>query len=298
MSLPTPVVLFAYARPDHLARVLECLKENQVPLIWFFSDGAKGLGDKARVHAVRDMLSEVDWCEIRITERSENLGLGQSVLSGVTEVAKVYEQFVVWEDDLVCVPGTYAWIVAALDRYCDDAKVMSISAWTHPRVTPVEVGDAPYFDRRADCWVWGGYARSWSGMGETALTKMAALEATGEPADFYGADLPMQARDELPKNIWAVRWLYHHFQHERLCLRPPWSMVEHIGFDEATNASGATNWINPELSDAPPVPVEWPTVVEHPACQALWQEACPQPGLVSRARRIASSLFGKWKGEA
>lgn len=33
-----PIVLFAYARPDHLSRTLECLKINQVPLIYAFSD--------------------------------------------------------------------------------------------------------------------------------------------------------------------------------------------------------------------------------------------------------------------
>ena len=230
----TPVVLFTYARPDHLARVLTCLRENKVPLIWVFSDGAKGTEDRARVEAVRQMLTRVNWTEIRITKRLENLGLGRNVRSGVEEVISEFSQFIVWEDDLIAVPGTYAWLVEALNHYRDDPKVMSISAWTHPRITPTNVGGRPYFDARADCWVWAGYARSWRGMDETALAKIEAIESRGDEADAYGADLPRQARDELPKNIWAVRWLYHHLQHGGLCLRPPWSMGEHIGFDDGT----------------------------------------------------------------
>lgn len=290
MSGPIPVVLFAYARPRTLARVLACLRENAVPLVYAFADGAKGAGDAAAVAETRALLRAVDGCDVRLTERAENLGLGRNVLAGVSEVAARHEAFIVWEDDLVCVPGTYAWVGAALRHYAADERVMSVSAWTHPRVTPagVEASAAPYLDARADCWVWGGYARSWRGMGEAgALEKMAAAARRGVgPAD-YGADLPAQARVEEPKNIWAVRWLYHHFEHGGLCVRPPWSMVEHIGFDAgATNAGAATDWANPPLRAAPPIPARWPEAREHPACRERWAAANPGGwrGLVRKIR--------------
>ena len=286
-----PVVLFAYARPAHLARVLGCLKENRTPLILAYADGAKGGGDAAAVAEVRTILRAVNWCELRLVERAGNLGLGRNVLAGVTEVAKSHNAFIVWEDDLVCVPGTYEWICAALQTYADEPRVMSISGWTHPRVTPKNVGVAPYFDGRADCWVWGSWARAWRGMeSETAREKMQAAEARGLRRDAFGADLPAMAEVEQRKNIWAVRWLYHHFQHGGLCLRPPWSMVEHIGFDAtATNAAEATAWANPPLRLAPAIPVVWPEAVEHPNCRQLWQRANPVlkgwRGWLSRLRR-------------
>jgi hypothetical protein len=269
-----PVVLFAYARPAHLARALACLRENRVPLIYAFADGAKSAADAVGVAETQALLRGVDWCEVRLTERAENLGLGRNVIAGVGEVAARHGAFVVWEDDLVCVPGTYAWLCAVLRHYADDTRVMSVTAWTHPRVTPGDVGDAPYFDGRAECWVWGAWARAWRGMAEqTAQEKLGAAEARGVPAEAYGADLPLMAEDEQRKNVWAVRWLYHHLQHGGLCVRPPWSMVEHIGFDaSATNASDAGAWANPPLRAPPPVPAVWPEVREHPRCRALWQE--------------------------
>lgn len=272
-----PVVLFAYARPAHLVRVLACLRENAVPLIYAYADGPKGAADAAAVAEVRALLRAVDWCEMRLTERAENLGLGRSVLAGVAEVAACHDAFVVWEDDLVCVPGTYAWMCAALGHYAGDARVMSVSAWTHPRVTPRDAGERPYFDARADCWVWGAWSRSWAGMrGQTALEKMHAAARRGLAPEAYGADLPVMARAEQPQNIWAVRWLYHHMQHGGLCLRPPWSMVEHIGFDTtATNAAAATDWANATLRPVPPAPAAWPSVREHPACRSLWMAANP-----------------------
>jgi hypothetical protein len=270
-----PIVLFAYARQSHLARALACLRENRVPLIVAFADGPKGAADAVAVAETRDKLRSIDWCEVHLTERSENLGLGRNVLSGVSEAAERYEAFVVWEDDLVCVPGTYDWLCAALRQYAGDERVMSVTGWTHPRVTPGGLKGQPYFDARAECWGWGTWARAWRGMTEqSALQKLAAVERLGIPADSYGNDLPRMAMVEERQNIWAVRWLYHHLQHHGLCVRPPWSMVEHIGFDaSATNAAGAGEWANPPLRIAPQVPLQcWPEIREHPDCRRLWQK--------------------------
>jgi hypothetical protein len=276
MNATIPVVLFAYARPAHLERVLAVLRENRVPLISAFADGAKASGDAGDVAATRARLRAIDWCEVRITERAENLGLGRNVLAGVGEVAARHAAFIVWEDDLVAVPGTYAWLCAALRHYAADPRVMSVTGWTHPRVAPADVGDAPYFDGRGEGWVWGAWARSWRGMDEPALAKQAAAQLRGIAPNAYGSDLPAMAAVEQAKNIWAVRWYFHHLQHGGLCVRPPWSMVEHIGFDaSATNAAGAGEWANPPLRAVPPVPPVWPEPREHPRCAELWRDAVP-----------------------
>jgi putative methyltransferase (TIGR04325 family) len=282
-----PVVLFAYARPVHLARALVCLRENKVSLIYAFADGTKGSADAERVAETRALLRAIDWCEVRLIERAENLGLGRNVLAGVDEVAAKHEAFIVWEDDLICVPGTYDWICAALRYYADDLRVMSVSAWTHPRVTPPDVGDRPYFDARAECWVWGAWSRSWSGMSaETALKKMRLAARRGISPSAYGSDLPEQAGYEQRRNVWAVRWLYHHLLHGGLCLRPPWSMVEHIGFDAmATNAAGSVEWANPPLCPVPPKPDQWPAAEENPLCQNLWRTANPGVSFSGRVQR-------------
>lgn len=300
MSAPLdtiPVVLFAYARTAHLARVLACLRANRVPLIEAFADGPKGAADASRVAETRTMLRAIDWCEVRLIERAENMGLGRNILAGVSEVAARHNAFIVWEDDLIAVPGTYAWMCAALRQFAQDERVMSVTAWTHPRVIPASISDRPYFDGRAECWVWGAWTRSWHGMkDETAATKLAAAEKRGIRADAYGGDLPRMAEAEERQNIWAVRWLYHHFQHGGLCVRPPWSMVEHIGFDtSATNAQHATEWANPPLRVAPPVPEVWPVADEHPDCRRLWRAANPSKRLswaraYSRGRRVLKGV--------
>ena len=57
-------------------------------------------------------------------------------------------------------------------------------------------------------------------------------------------------------------------------MRPPWSMVEHIGFGPlATNASDWSKWANPPLKPCPPIPTQWPEPIEHPECSLLHQKA-------------------------
>jgi len=290
MSTTIPVTLFAYSRPDHLSQTLDYLRGNNVPLIYAFSDGP-GAPEKApAVARVREMLRQIDWCEVVICERETNLGLGRSILTGVSEVLSRHEATIIVEDDVICVPGTYDYIGAALRNYRDEPRVMSVTGWTHPLVTPSDVTDRPYFDGRAECLTWGTWARVWQGMHDDARTLMQKCRAEGFDVYRYGADLPAMAEVELEKNIWAVRFLYWHILNRGLCLRPPWSMVEHIGFDaEGTNAT-ADSWIkNPPLKPCPPIPTEWPDASEHPACSRLWQKAYggrPSP-IAALARRFA-----------
>ena len=296
MNSVIPIILFAYNRPDHLRQTLDCLRENQVPLIYAFSDGPRTPDQAPAVAQVRDRLRAIDWCEVVLCERETNLGLGRSILTGVTEVLDKHEAAIIFEDDLICVPGAYEYLCAALDQYQDDHRVMSVTGWTHPLVTPGDVTDLPYFDGRAECLVWGTWARAWHGMEIDAETLMKQCKDQGIDIYAYGADLVDMANTELRQNIWAVRLLYLHILKKGLCLRPPWSMVEHIGFDAlATNSSDGSKWGNPPLKPCPPIPAQWPEPVEHPACGRLHQKACARPSVPGRlyrlARRVASKAF-------
>jgi hypothetical protein len=288
-----PVALFAYNRSHHLRRTLACLRADAVPLIYAFSDGPRAPENGPAVEEVRQILRAVDWCELRLVERMENLGLGRSVRTGVSEVLAQHDSLIVFEDDLICVPGTYAYLCAALEQYHGDTRVMSVTAWTHPRVTPGDVGAAPYFDGRAECWVWGTWARVWAGMDHTALELVRECEARGIDPRRYGDDLIAMAQTEIRRNIWAVRWLYHHIVRGGLCLRPPWSMVEHVGFDAAaTNAVAQDGWANPPLRAPPPLPSVWPEPSEHPSLSQLWRQAYSgQPSIARRVARRTRALL-------
>ena len=288
MKPAIPVVLFAYSRPDHLTRTLESLRSNEVPLIYAFSDGPKTPKQAGDVAKVREILRNVDWCAIDLCLREENLGLGRSVLTGVSAVLKKHDSAIVFEDDLICVPGTYAYLTAALEHYESEPVVMSVTGWTHPLVTPKNVVDQPYFDGHGESWVWGTWKRAWKGMEKDAKTLMGECRDKGIDVYRYGDALAAMAEEETKRNIWAIRFIYLQILKEGLCLRPPHSMVEHTGFDEmATNASDGTIWSNPPLKACPPIPERWPPPIEHPECRPLWRSAwaMPKPSVPKRILR-------------
>jgi hypothetical protein len=274
---PIPVALFCYDRPELLRRVLAGLQADRVPVLHVFSDAPASPERRESVEAVRAIIKSVDWCEVTLVERADNLGLGVSILAGVTSVLETAQAVIVFEDDLACVPGTYDYLCAALQQYRDKERVLSVTGWTHPDVTPPDVGAQPYFDGRAECWVWGTWARAWHGMNQqNASDILHKICRRGMDPYFYGADLVSMASEEKRRNIWAVRWLYWHQLKSGFCLRPPWSMVEHIGAgQEATNVKREDSWVQPgELREAPTIPDVWPEPVEHPDCAALWRTQC------------------------
>jgi hypothetical protein len=295
MNATIPVVLFAYNRPRHLSQTLEALKANKVPLIYALSDGPRTPEFAPAVAMVRETLRSVKWCELVLVEREENRGIGRSIRDEVTRLLGEHAMLIVFEDDVVCVPGTYEYLCAALRHYRDDSSVMSVTGWTHERVTPGDVHTQPYFDGRAECWAWGTWARAWKGMDSDALTLMHQCEAQGLDIYRYGADLPSMAQAEARKNIWAVRWLYLHILRQGLCLRPPRSLVEHIGFDAlATNAANVTGWTNAPLQPCPPLPEQWPTAQEHPGCARLWRVAYGgRPSRMAQTSQRIRRMIGK-----
>jgi len=225
-----------------------------------------------------------------LTERPANFGLGKAILAGVTEVLEKHNAIIVFEDDLVCAPGSYYYLCSALQHYEDEHNVMSVTGWAHPRVTPHNVTSLPYFDGRAESLMWGTWRRAWEGMDQSALSLLEACEQQGIDVYRYGADLPRMARNELERNLWAVRFLYLHILKKGLCLRPPWSMVEHVGYDpESVNVKDLASYkchVGP-LRECPPVPSRWIEPVENKKCPALWQKAC---GTRGGGKKI------KWRG--
>ncbi len=266
-----------------------------MPLLYVFSDGAKTPDKQDAVDKVRQILHAIDWCETRIIERQENYGLGRSILAGVNSIFEQHNSALIFEDDLICVPGTYEYLCSALDYYADNEKVTSVTGWTHPRVIPTDVSQLPYFDGRSECLVWGTWRRVWPGMTRNAIEWMKEAERKGIDIYRYGADLPIQAQGELIRNIWAVRFLYMQIAQGGLCLRPPHSMVEHLGVGvDATNSMGADELRNPPLQPCPPIPQQWPEAIENSQCPQLWQQwygACPT--ILQRTLRLGGRIAPK-----
>jgi hypothetical protein len=139
----------------------------------------------------------------------------------------------------------------------------------------MRTGELPYFDGKAECWGWGTWRRAWKGMNESALEIMGRCVAAGIDIERYGTDMPKMAAEAKPRNLWAIGWWYLHILHGGVCLRPPHSLVESVGWDGrgVTTTPEMLEWHNPPLLPCPPHPAKWPDSMEHPDCPGLWKSA-------------------------
>jgi hypothetical protein len=242
-----PVVVFAYARADHLQRCVDSLLANpeaEATDVHFYCDAPKHPHHRPIVDAVRAYVDGLTgFRSIRRVYRDQNMGLRRSVMAGVSEVLAEHGCAIVLEDDLVLSPHFLQYMNDGLNRYRDDTRVASI----HGYVYPVE-GSLPetFFLKGADCWGWATWSRAWSHFepdGARLLAELKARELTRE-FDFDGQfPYTSMLQDQIAgrNSSWAILWYASCFLNDLLTLYPGRSLVQNIGNDSSGTHCGTTD---------------------------------------------------------
>ena len=166
-----PVVLFAYARPEHTRKTLEALSRNtmaQQSSLIIYVDGLKegdALELRKRNEEVKRVVREKQWCgNVKIVEQLENKGLAKSIRDGVSDVVERFGRVIVMEDDLVTSPAFLAFMNKALRFYESYPAVFSIGGYSYP-VQRMSIPDDYEFDTYAclrNCsWGWATWKDRW-----------------------------------------------------------------------------------------------------------------------------------------
>ena len=216
-----PVTLFTFNRPWHTRRTVEALLENDLAdesELIVFSDGPRNYQDKHKIGEVRQYLNSISgFKKVSLIERPQNLGLGQSIINGVTEVLRDQEKIIVLEDDLI---------------------------------TPT------FFLRGADCWGWATWKRGWDLFEEDGRKLLSELRKKNltEEFNFNGAyRYTRMLKDQIKgrNTSWAVRWYASAFLRNRLTLYPGVSLIQHIGNDGTGTNFGKSDFLDVELAKGP-----------------------------------------------
>jgi len=269
-----PIVLFTYNRPWHVQQTVDALLKNQLAAqsdLIIYSDGPKNSDDRQKVNNVRRYIGNIrGFRNIKTIERRQNIGLGNSIITGVTETVNEYGRVIVLEDDLVTSPFFLQYINDALDLYEHQERVISI----HGYIYPVS-GKLPrtFFLRGADCLGWGTWKRGWDLFEINSRKLLEELKAKKLTRRFdfngdYRFTRMLKEQAAGRSSSWAIRWCASAFLRERLTLYPGASLVRHIGNDGAGTNCGITNILDVKLTNEP-IPVQPIDIVEDPHAKRI-----------------------------
>jgi len=249
----TVIVLFVYKRINHTRKVLTALRDNDnssnFDLI-VFSDAAKLERDKLAVSNVRELCRNFGgFKSSTLICRDKNLGLSESVLSGIDEVFNVYNKVIVLEDDLV--PSDYflEFMSQALEMFENDTRVGSISGYQYPIENKFE---KPFFLRGADCWGWATWRDRWINFERSGELLLSRLDSSPDRELFdYNGAYPYKKmlfdRVKGKNDSWAILWHAHNWLESKLILYPNHSLIDNIGNDNSGENSGLGSLFDIEL---------------------------------------------------
>lgn len=236
-----PVVVFAYKRADKIKSCLEALEKNigaGKTAVFLYADGAKSEKDKSDVEKTRKFIKEYAgrhrFENFTVYYREHNMGLANSIITGVTEIIEKYGKIIAVEDDLITSADFLMYMNDALIYYKDVENVGEISAFTHPLEGLKSYEHDIYITRKAECWGWATWKDRWE-LADWEMKSYPEFKKNRQKKEFEktqkGINSMLEKQMAGQLDSWAVRWCYSLFVNEKLTVYPKISRTRNIGFD-------------------------------------------------------------------
>lgn len=233
-----PVAFFAYNRPEHTARALNalaaCHRRNDFEF-FFFADGPRNEEAERGVSQVRQVLGEnAVRFQAQVIERSENLGLSRSIVSGVSRLCESHGRVVVLEDDLVVSPDFLHFMASALDHYEGIPEVMQVGAYTIAPPRDLEIDS--FLLPVTTTWGWGTWARAWERFSwtpedwpdtRTDVAWLSRFQIGGAGSYVSMLEDRLAGRND----SWGILWWYAVSRNNGQVVYPRQTLVWNGGFD-------------------------------------------------------------------
>lgn len=252
-----PIILFTYNRLVHTQQVVASLLKNTYAMksdIFIYSDGNKSNNDADEVLFVRKYLRTVTgFKSVNIIERTENWGLADNIIDGVTSVVNQYGKVIVLEDDLVISPYFLKYMNEALDLYEKEEQVACIHGYVYPVKKQLP---ETFFIKGADCWGWATWKRGWDLFCSDGKALLNEIDKRNLKKEFdfdnsYPYYKMLKQQVDGNNNSWAIRWYASAFLNNKLTLYPGRSLVKQIGMDGSGTHCGENTVFNVQLVEVP-----------------------------------------------
>ena len=263
-KLTTPVSVFFYRRPDHLAQVMGKVREVRPAVLFGISDGPKteNLETQKGVEESRRIFREtIDWpCRWEVLERESNQGSYLSVSKGLDWVFEKVNETIILEDDTVPDISFFRFTAELLERFRGDERIGSVcgsnfdapSDWT---------SEASYrFTRYHHGWGWGTWKRAWKFFDRDERLQADIPRIRKENwmglsrREWAYWDRCFQRTYARKLDAWDYRWTLSLWIHHMACVIPKVNLVRNIGFDEKATHTVEREFADLEMHRIQPLP--------------------------------------------
>lgn len=244
-----PIILFVYKRLNDVKCTIEALKNNELALystLIIFSDGPKNEFERNEIDNIRLYLKTIKGFKaVSIYYSTTNNGLAKSIISGVTEVLKVYDACIVLEDDLVSSCNFLNYMNDALKFYNNDLRIFSVAGYSVPIKSSSHFD--VYFTKRSSSWGWATWKDRWKQI-DWGINDYEVFKSDSKKRRAFnkmGSDMCHMLDKQMKGKLdsWAIRWCYHQFKYNLVSVHPFVSKIQNIGFgsENSTNTKEVFN---------------------------------------------------------
>lgn len=248
-----PILVFGFNRPSKLRECLIALEENEGAELFslhIFIDGPRDSNDlESNKECFSVASAEWKFRDKNITTRSRNLGVADSIRSGLAKIFEDHESAIIIEDDLVLHSQFLNFAVEGLEKYRKNKQIASIQGFSL-----IEKQDSEcYFLQGADCWGWATWKDRWEKVNWDSRELLNEIEVSGRAKSFnfensYNFLRILKLTDVGKVDSWAILWQASMFLQNRVSVYPPFNLVLNHGFNESATHTKSRPQGLPEIS--------------------------------------------------
>lgn len=235
------IAVFGYNRPKKLEKTLAKLSKFTTKSIFktevkVFVDGPKNYHDKKTSEQIALLIDKFTNFEFKISKI--NMGLKDSIYQGLDNTASSYENFLVFEDDIIILRNLDNIIKECIrNRFLKDYS--SISLYCPFGINVRNLFSKIYFIEtyRMQCWGWFTSSKNWidfrSNCSQTILKSVNKEEYLVE----IGEDSFNRLQETLfhKRSLWANQWIAYNKVINKPSLVVSTSFITNIGIGTGAN---------------------------------------------------------------
>lgn len=266
-SLKTPVVLFAFNRPDITERVFDEIKKAKPEKLFLVLDGHRNEADKQKCDAVKKILENVDWeCDVHRNYSNINMGCDPRVASGIDWVFQNADRAIFFEDDCLPHQSFFRFCDELLEKYKDDKEIMHISGDNFQDGNGrFKCEESYYFSAISQSWGWASWRRAWQ-LYDADMKRWPEFKRENKFKKIFRNKAVITYWDTLLQKFydkkrinWDGRWTFACFANGGLSIMPRVNLISNIGFG---NNATHTKQQKHKFNSLPTYPVDFPLI--HP----------------------------------